>query len=340
MFSWFGDKFHFVKSLSNKKVLLRERKVIPTAAYQVLHLLSYPVLHSDLAGVPPCLDLARVYGTGVHPLEGTLHQSLGYPQEGHGTNGCIMAWKYYGMEMGSPPPPEQTNTCENIISHRTTHVVSNKTVLLCEHKRHTTHVSQPSSPWVWGGGGGYPCPDQVEGGGEAGGRVSVLARGREEKGILLSRSGVPSSPSPPLPHPHVDRQTSVKTLPSRRTYPLLLLLLLSCGCPCRLSSVFHPVVFLLFDVCTMRRLGMLGCVHRRHPEFCRYFREKNVVNCVGPDRPFWGYLDTGYIPTELMTYCLGGKHKKILYFLGKNQFLCPCFGGLWHNQQFWKIFSL
>ena len=39
-------------------------------------------------------------------------------------------------------------------------------------------------------------------------------------------------------------------------------------------------------------------------------------------------VSTGYIQTELITCCLGGKHKKFSTFLGKNQFLCLCFGGL------------
>ena len=50
---------------------------------------------------------------------------------------------------------------------------------------------------------------------------------------------------------------------------------------------------------------------------------------------------TGYIQTELMTCCLGRKHKKlVLFWKTVNSFIYLCFGGLWHNQQFWKIFYL
>ena len=50
----------------------------------------------------------------------------------------------------------------------------------------------------------------------------------------------------------------------------------------------------------------------------------------------WSYC-TGYIQTELMTCCLSRKHKNLVLFLENIQFLCLCFGGLWHNKHIWKI---
>ena len=71
---------------------------IPTAAYQVRHLLSCTGEGGrgtpSLAGVPPYPELAR----------GTPHPDLG-PVTGVPLERTWDQWKYYGMEMGSSPPP-------------------------------------------------------------------------------------------------------------------------------------------------------------------------------------------------------------------------------------------
>ena len=101
---------------------------IPTAAYQVLHLLSYP---GEGGGGTPSLalphhDLGPV--TGVYPSDRTWDQwkyygmEMGYPQKGHGTSSSIMEWRW---RWGTPPPPTGCEQTENITSRRTTYAVGN-----------------------------------------------------------------------------------------------------------------------------------------------------------------------------------------------------------------------
>ena len=104
---------------STRKSSCVNARGIPTAAYQVLHLLSYrgggggrgyPILDG---GYPPVLTWDQSLG---YPPERTWDQwkyygmEMGYPWKGHGTSGS-----HYGIKMGYPPPPgcEQT---ENITS--------------------------------------------------------------------------------------------------------------------------------------------------------------------------------------------------------------------------------
>ena len=96
-----------IRLLTRKSSCVNARG-IPTAAYQVLHLLSYPGEGGtpSLAGeegVPPILTWDQSLGS---PPERTWDQwkyygmEMGYPRERTWDQ-----WKYYGMEveMGYPP---------------------------------------------------------------------------------------------------------------------------------------------------------------------------------------------------------------------------------------------
>ena len=90
----------------------------------------YPIPGLGVGGTPswpgqgyPVMGYPRVWDWGI-PLSGTGVPPIwdwGTPQKGRGTNGSIMGWRYYGMEMGYPSALEQTHACENITSRRTTY---------------------------------------------------------------------------------------------------------------------------------------------------------------------------------------------------------------------------
>ena len=112
---------------------------IPTAAYQVLHLLSYPrgVPHPWM-GVPPSRGTPLSWLGYPSPIL-TWDQSLGYPpgnertwdqwkyygmemeypQKGHGTSGSIMGWRW----VPSPLRCEQTENITSRIVLRTRSVI-------------------------------------------------------------------------------------------------------------------------------------------------------------------------------------------------------------------------
>ena len=79
--------------LNTRKSSCVNARGIPTAAYQVLYLLSYrgEVPHPRLGGGTPIMG---------YPPSWPGTSRWGTPQKGHGTSGSIMGWRW-----GTPPPP-------------------------------------------------------------------------------------------------------------------------------------------------------------------------------------------------------------------------------------------
>ena len=93
-------------------------------------------------GIPPAYEWdTPCPGLGYPPPHlalGYSHLRLGYPYLGVGIpqEGTWDQWKYCGIEMGGGVPPsnnvEQTDTCENITSSRTTYAGGNYNIYVID----------------------------------------------------------------------------------------------------------------------------------------------------------------------------------------------------------------